>query len=124
MIESFIAGIIGPFVLFGIIIVAFGMITGVRTERLLNAYARFCFHLFSSLAIPTFKALSHAAIWFGDKLNYVLDSHHSVGVNDFTVKATAPQNTSSSSTASAAKPTQNGQTSNPNDDAVDVEIIS
>lgn len=124
MIESLIANLFGPFILFGVIIVAFGIMSGARVEGLFQAYLRFCFHLFSALAIPAFRGLSYLAVWFGDRLHYVLDDHNeSVQVADFTVEGVR-QKQAFSTPKPTVTPAPNAEAPLESEDAVDVEIVS
>ena len=122
MVEFLIANIFGPFILFGIFIAAFGIMTGAKVEGLLQAYGRFCFHLCSALAIPAFRGLSYLAVWFGDKVVYVLDNHHeSAQINDFVAGGSSSEGQGRSSDP---EPSQNTKTADSSGDTVDVEIIS
>lgn len=91
MIEGIIAFFIGPFVLFGIIIAAFGLITGARIENLVREYVRFCATIVIHILVPVLKKSSYLVMLFGQKLRYVLaETHKPVDISDFHVHVVPP----------------------------------
>lgn len=109
MIEGLITLVFGPFILLGIIIAGFGLITGARVDSLLREYARLCVTLFVTILVPAIRGLTYLTMQFGEKLRYVMDgTHQPVNVADYTVHV-APQAQKKSASSK--------------DDSIDVDIV-
>lgn len=74
MITGLFELILGPFLLFGILIVGFTVMTGGRADRVFGGYIRLCGQLFSVILMPLVARLPLLITWLGHHIEYAIDA--------------------------------------------------
>lgn len=74
MIEGLINLILGPFILGGIIIIAFTIMSGGKADRAFTGYIKLCGQLMTAVLMPVIRKLPYFVTWAGHQLDYLLDA--------------------------------------------------